>query len=348
MKSRKLIAAALSIFLAFGVLSSTATAQDKVRWKMASWFPKSLTQLGTLGLNVSETLDRVSGGNIELKYFEPGALVPPAECFDSVSTGAVDACWSTPGYWYGKNSALALFAAVPFGPKAAEYGAWMYFGGGHDLMNEIYAKYGLYSLICGVIAPEASGWFRKEMNSVEDLKGLKMRFFGLGAKVLEKVGVSTQLIPGGDIFPALERGSIDATEYSMPAIDLNLGFYQVASYYYFPGWHQQSTLFEVLMNKEKWEGLTDTQRAQFELACGDNFRYGLVEGEAIQSAALRELQDKGVNIRRWDPAVLEVLEGAWNEVVAEEIAANPDFEKVWNSYTSFREEYTIWRDLGYL
>ena len=348
MKTRKIIAAVFSIFLVWGMLSASAVAQDKVRWKMASWFPKNLTQLGTLGNQVSETLDRVSGGNIQLKYFEPGALVPPAECFDAVSAGSVDACWSTPGYWYGKNSALAIFAAVPFGPKADEYGAWIYFGGGHDLMNEIYAKHGLYSLICGAIAPEASGWFKKEINSVEDLKGLKMRFFGLGAKVMEKVGVSTQLIAGGDIFPALERGSIDATEFSMPAIDLNLGFYQVANYYYFPGWHQQSTLFEVLMNKEKWEGLTDTQRAQFELACGDNFRYGLVEGEAIQAAALKELQDKGVNIRRWDPEVLATLEAAWNEVVAEEVANNPDFEKVWNSFTSFREEYTIWKELGYL
>ena len=348
MKSRKLMAVIVAAFIAFAGLASAPVSADKLRWKMASWFPKSLTQLGTLGLHVTETLDRVSGGEIELKYYNPGDLVPPRECFDSVATGAVDACWSTPGYWYGKNSALAMFAAVPFGPQAAEYGAWIYFGGGQELMNEIYAEHGLYSLICGVIAPEASGWFREEINSVEDLKGLKMRFFGLGAKVMEKVGVSTQLIPGGDIFPALELGSIDATEYSMPAIDLNLGFYQIAKHYYFPGWHQQSTLFEVLMNKEKWEGLTDTQRALFELSCGDNFRYGLLEGEAIQAPALKELQDKGVTIHRWSQETLDTLESAWNEVVAEESAANPDFKRVWDHYTAFREEYSIWRELGYL
>lgn len=348
MKSRKLIAAVFAALFVFGGLTSSAVAEEKVRWKMASWFPKNLTQLGTLGHHVTGALERVSGGNIELKYYEPGALVPPRECFDSVATGAVDACWSTPGYWYGKNTALAMFAAVPFGPSAAEYGAWIYFGGGHELMNDIYAEHGLYSLICGVIAPEASGWFRNEIKSVDDLKGLKMRFFGLGAKVMEKIGVSTQLIPGGDIFPALERGSIDATEYSMPAIDLNLGFYQIAKHYYFPGWHQQSTLFEVLMNKEKWEALTDTQRAQFELACGDNFRYGLLEGEAIQAPAIAELKEKGVNIHRWSDEVLDTLEAAWNEVVSEHVADNPDFKKVWESYSAFRESYAVWRELGYL
>ena len=326
---------------------SVANAEP-VRWKMASWFPKNLTQLGTLGLHVTEAVERVSGGDVKIKYFEPGALIPPKECFDAVSAGSVDACWSTPGYWYGKEPALAMFAAVPFGPSAGEYGAWIYFGGGKELMDEIYAKHGLKSLICGVIAPEASGWFRKEIKSIDDLKGLKMRFFGLGAKVMEKIGVSTQLIAGGDIFPALERGSIDATEYSMPAIDLNLGFYQVAKHYYFPGWHQQATLFEVLMNKEKWEALNETQQAQIELACGDNFRHGLVEGEAIQGKALAELKAKGVIIHRWPQEILDTLEQAWAEVAAEDVARDANFKKVWDSYTAFREEYKVWKELGYL
>ena len=241
--------------LAAGVLSAAilaaglAQAEDeRVRWNMASWFPSSLTQLGTLGKSMVDRLDRISGGNVQIKFFEPNALIPAKECFDAVAAGSVDACWSTPGYWYGKEPALAMFAAVPFGPRAGEYMGWIYYGGGYELWDAIYEPHGLKSLPCGVIAPEASGWFRKEINSIEDLAGLKMRFFGLGAKVMEKIGVSTQLIAGGDIFPALERGSIDATEYSMPAIDLNLGFYQVAKHYYFPGWHQQATMFELLMN----------------------------------------------------------------------------------------------------
>ena len=174
MLSRKLMAVIVAACFAFAGLASAPVSADKVRWKMASWFGQNLTQLGTLGHHVTGTIDRVSGGEFEIKYFDPGALVPPAECFDSVASGAVDACWSTPGYWYGKNSALAMFAAVPFGPQAGEYGAWIYFGGGQELMNEIYAEHGLYSLICGVIAPEASGWFRNEITSVDDLKGLKM------------------------------------------------------------------------------------------------------------------------------------------------------------------------------
>ena len=341
--------AALGGLLAGTALVGDGQAQDKrVNWKMGSAFPSKLVQLGSLGVSASEKIERISGGNIRLKFFEPHALVPPLEMFDAISAGSLDAAWSTPGYWFGKEKALALFAAVPFGPRAGEYGAWMYYGGGQELMDEIYAKHNIKSVVCGVIAPEASGWFRKEINSIEDLKGLKMRFFGLGAKVMEKVGVSTQLIAGGDIYPALERGSIDATEYSMPAIDLDLGFYQIASHYYFPGWHQQATLFEIMFNKEKWDALSPTQQAQIEVACGDNFREGLTEGEAIQGAALAELAEKGVTIHRWPPEILAALEQAWLEVVVDLAAEDANFKKTWDSLQAFRTEYAAWKKLGYL
>lgn len=334
--------------MAFGTVGD-ADAQDKrVRWNMGSAFGSKLTQLGTLGVSLSEKVERSTGGNIRLKFFEPGALVPALEMFDAISAGSLDAAWSTPGYWVGKDETFAMFSAVPFGPRAGEYLGWIYYGGGRELMDELYAQHGIKSIICGVIAPEASGWFRKEIKSIDDLKGLKMRFFGLGAKVMEKIGVSTQLLAGGDIFPALERGSIDATEFSMPAIDLNLGFYQVAKHYYFPGWHQQATLFELMMNREKYDTLSDTQKAQLEMACGDNVREGLAEGEAIQGKALAELKEKGVTIHRWPPEILAELNKAWNEVAAELAASNPNFKKVWESYSAFREQYTIWGDLGYL
>ena len=319
-----------------------------VSWNMASAFSSKLTQLGTLGVSVSEKIARTSGGNIRLKFAEPGALVPALEMFDAVSAGALDAAWSTPGYWVGKDETFAMFSAVPFGPRAGEYLGWIYYGGGKELMDELYAERNIKSIICGVTAPEASGWFRKEITSIDDLKGLKMRFFGLGAKVMEKVGVSTQLLAGDDIFPALERGSIDATEFSMPAIDLNLGFYQVAKHYYFPGWHQQATLFELMMNLERYESLSDTQKAQIDMVCGDNVREGLAEGDAIQGAALAELQEKGVTIHRWPPEVLQALNAAWNEVANELAAANPNFKKTWESYSAFRKQYALWGDLGYL
>ena len=345
----KTLAAAAAMGGLIGVsTASDLEAAERVRWNMGSAFPGKLVQLGTLGKSLSSKLERISGGNIRLKFFEPHALVPPLEMFDAISAGSLDAAWSTPGYWFGKEKSLPLFSAVPFGPSAGEYLAWIYYGGGQELMDKVYARHGIKSVMCGVIAPEASGWFREEIKSVDDLKGLKMRFFGLGAKVMEKVGVSTQLIAGGDIYPALERGSIDATEYSMPAIDLNLGFYQIAKHYYFPGWHQQSTLFDLMMNKEKWDALNETQQAQIEVACGDNIREGLAEGEAIQGKALKELRAKGVTIHTWPPEILDTLETAWNEVAAELAAEDPMFKEAWTSLQAFRADYANWKSVGYL
>ena len=340
--------AAVLAAAAFSVAPSDANAQERVRWKMGSTYPGSLTQLGTLGKRVDDKIDEVSGGNIKIKFYEPGALVPALEVFDAVSTGSIDAAFSTPGYWAGKVPALQLFGSVPFGPQAGEYLAWVKFGGGQEIFDKLYAEHGIKSLFCGLIAPEASGWFSKEINTVEDLKGLKMRFFGLGAKVMEKLGVSTQLLSAGDIYPALELGTIDATEFSMPAIDLKLGFHQVAKYYYFPGWHQQSTFFDLMMNKEKWDALDKTQQAQIVAVCNDNLAYGFAEGEAIQFAALKELQEKGVNIKKWSPEMLGAMRGAWEEVAAELSADDADFKMAYESLQEFRANYKIWKDIGYL
>ena len=323
-------------------------ADDVVRWKLASAYPGRMVQLGLLGKNLPKKLSAISGGKIRLRFFEPKALAPPLQYFDAIAKGAIDAGWTTPGYWYGKEKALVMFSSVPFGPSAGEYLAWFYYGGGEQLMDDIYKKHGLKSIICGMIAPEASGWFRKEIKSVADLKGLKMRFFGLGGRVMQKLGVATQLLAGGDIYPALERGTIDATEYSMPAIDLDLGFYQIAKHYYFPGWHQQSTLLELLINRKKWDALSKTRKAQFRVACGDNVREGFAEGEALQVRALTILKQKGVQIHHWSPEILAAFRKAWEEVAAEDSAADATFAKVWKSYSTFRKDYRIWKDIGYL
>lgn len=327
---------------------ATSAYADKVRLSMPSTFPGSLIQLGQAGVKLQDTVNLISGGDIQIKFFEPGALVPPLEIYDAVSNGSVDAGWSVPGYWGSKNSAYNLFAAVPFGPSAGEYLAWHWYAGGEEMMNEIYNRDGIQSLVCGVIAPEASGWFRKEIKGPEDLAGLKMRFFGLGAKVMQKLGVDTQLLAGGDIYPALERGTIDATEFSMPAIDLNLGFFNIAKHYYFPGWHQQSTIQELLINKEKWDSMDERQQALMRTACRANVATQLAEGEAIQGAALEEIAGKGVTIHQWDQTMLDTLSAAWDEVVAEEIAANPDFKNVWDSLQAHRATYAGWKNLGYL
>ncbi len=324
------------------------SAEDTVRWKLASAYPGRMVQLGQLGKNLPKKLRAISGGKIRLRFYEPRALAPPLEYFDAIAKGAIDAGWTTPGYWYGKEKALVLFSSVPFGPSAGEYLAWFYHGGGEQLMDGIYKKHGLKSVICGMIAPEASGWFRREIKTVDDLKGLKMRFFGLGGRVMQKMGVATQLLAGGDIYPALERGTIAATEYSMPAIDLDLGFHQIAKHYYFPGWHQQSTLLELLINRKKWDAQSQTHQAQFRIACGDNVREGFAEGEAIQVKALNELKKKGVKIHRWPDDILAAFEKAWHEVAAEDSAADATFARVWKSYTDFRKEYRVWKDIGYL
>ena len=212
------------------VHEETAT-EPSVEWKLSSAYNSTLPQLGTLAVRLSGKLEEVSGGDIKITFYEPNALVPALEAFEAVSKGALEAAWSTPGYWAGKVPSLQLFSAVPFGMRSDEYLAWFYFGGGKELYDEIYHRYNIHSVMCGMLAPEASGWFSEELKSAEDFEGLKIRFFGLGGKVLEKLGASTQLLAGGDIFPALELGTIDGTEFSMPAIDINLGFYQVAKHW---------------------------------------------------------------------------------------------------------------------
>ena len=348
---RRLTASASAVAVGAALLVTTvatADAQERVRWKMHSSFAATLPILGSGGKRITERLDAVSGGSFQLRFFEPGALVPGLQYFDSVQQGSIDAAWGSAGYNVSKESALAFFSSVPFGMGAGEYLAWMKFGNGNKLWMEIYNKLGVHGLSCGMLAPEASGWFRKEIKGIEDLKGLKMRFFGLGARVMEKFGVSTQLLAGGDIYPALELGTIDATEFSMPMLDETVGLHQVAKHYYFPGWHQPSTFLDLMINKAAYDGLSAQNKALLEVTCGDSIVYQLAEGESGQAGAMRRIQSKGVTIHRWPPEMLDRFEAAWLEVVAEESTKNPTFKAIWEDFSGFREEYAIWKDHGYL
>jgi TRAP-type mannitol/chloroaromatic compound transport system substrate-binding protein len=344
--TRKIALASAGLALVATLASATtAAAQERVRWKMQSAFPSNLSHLGTSGKRLEATVERVSGGNFELKFFEPGALVPALECFDAASKGSVESCWTTAGYHTGKYPALAFFTAVPFGPGFGEYHAWMIYGGGKDLQNEIYAQNDLYSLDCNTIGPETSGWFRNKVESLASLKGLKMRFFGLGAQVMQKLGVSTQLLAGADIYPALERGVIDATEFSMPNMDIDLGFHQVAKYNYYPGWHQQVSVNELLINKEAWDALDDQNQAILEAACGWNIYVNYAETEAKNPAAMNKmLEEYGVTNVRWTDEELAAFEQAWSEVLEEQSAQDEDFARIADSYTAFRKEYKTWGD----
>jgi TRAP-type mannitol/chloroaromatic compound transport system substrate-binding protein len=327
------------------ILASDASAQERVRWKMQSAFPSSLSHLGTSAKRLEAMVERLSGGNFQLQFYEPGALVPALECFDAASQGSVESCFTTAGYHTGKYPALAFFTAVPFGPSFGEYLAWMLYGGGKELQNEIYGRHDLYSIDCNMIGPETSGWFREPVQSLEDLRGLKMRFFGLGAQVMQKLGVSTQLLAGADIYPALERGVIDATEFSMPNMDIDLGFHQIAKYNYYPGWHQQSSIGELLMNKAAFEGLSDQNQAILEAACGWNLYVNYAETEAMNPEAMNKMLDEhGVTNVRWTDEELAAFERAWNEVLEEQSAQDEDFERIAESYLEFREVYKTWGD----
>jgi len=326
-----------------------AQPAQKVELNMASVFPTSLTLLGEAAPKFADEVRRVSGGSIDIKVFEPGALVPGLETIQAVSKGSVASAWSSPGFFSGTDSAFAFFTTVPFGPGIPEFLAWMYHGGGIELQNEMFGQHNIHAIPCGITPPEASGWFRNEIKSVDDLKGLKMRFFGLGAKVMDKLGVATQLLAPGDIFQALQLGTIDATEFANPSLDEKLGFYQVAKYYYFPGWHQQASILDFFINKTTWDGLSDQHKAILKATCGDELLQIMTEGEATQWAAMKRMRDEhGVKIMRWPPAILKAYETAWNEVVAEESAANPNFKKVYDSFSAFRANYALWRDYGYL
>ncbi|MBM3597663.1 MAG: TRAP transporter substrate-binding protein [Alphaproteobacteria bacterium] len=337
------------VLMVMALPGADATAQDKrIRVQMQSNFASTVGVLGPNAQYTVETIKKVTGGTVDIRFFEPGALVPASQAFDAVSSGALDSAWATPGFWTGKDIAFAVYSTVPFGPDGGEYLAWMKHGGGEKLLQALYAKYGIHSMLCNLIAPEASGWFRKEIKTLDDLKGLKMRFFGLGANVMQKLGVATQLLQAGEIYQALQLGTIDATEFSMPSMDLTLGFHQVAKYYYFPGWHQQSTFGDMIWNKAKWDSLSEAQKAQVTASCDSAVLNGFALSEYAQFAALKELKDKGVNFMTWDKSFLDAYKKAWEEVANEQAQKSPEFKKAWDSLKQFRADYSIWRERAYL
>lgn len=329
------------------VIAAPASA-DPIKLDVTSTFPKSMPVLGDVSHHLPRKVLSASGGELVLQFHEPGALVPAADTVKAVASGRVPAAWAGAGWFAGQDSAFNMFSSVPFGPGIGEYMAWLYRGGGLELAREMFHRHGVHNIPCGIIPPEASGWFQKEIRTVDDLKGLKMRFFGLGAKVMEKHGVVTQQLPPGDILQALKSGSLDAAEFSLPAMDQPLGFHKVAKHYYFPGWHQQATLFDLYINKAVWDGLPERHRAIIEIACGDAMREMIADGEALQWKAMKEMQAEGVQLKRWPPEILVSFENAWLEVVAEESEKNPNFKRVFASYEEFRRNYAIWRHFSYL
>jgi TRAP-type mannitol/chloroaromatic compound transport system substrate-binding protein len=344
---RRLAGVAVAALIAASLSSTDALAQ-KVRWKMHSAFGTNVAVLGPVGPRIADAVREMSQGDFDIKVFEPGALAGGYAYYDPIQQGAFEAAYGTPGANQGKNSAFAFASTWPFGPGALEFNSWLMYGGGNEIVAEIYAKDNIKHFYCGMIPPETSGWFREKIDDLEQLKGLKMRFFGVGAKVMQKLGVATQQLAGGDIYPALELGTLDATEFSMPSMDRSLGFYQVAKYNYFPGWHQQSTTNEILVNMDAWNALPDHYKAMFQTACEMNGIHELAEGEALQADAMIANEKDGVQNVEWTPEQLDQFRAAWEEVLAEEIAANPDVKRLMDSYNAFHEKYKTWGDKAYL
>lgn len=318
-----------------------------VSWNMASAFPGTMPQLGTLGRRIEHEIWRVSDGQMEIVFHDPGTLVPTSDIFDAVSSGTVDAAFTSPRMWQAKVPALQLFGSVPFGPDPSEYLAWIYFGGGRELFEELYASHNIHSVFCGMLVPEAAGWFRDQVTTVDDLRGLKVRADGLEASVFKKLGAIPEPLDDGEAFAAMENGSIDAASFSLSKPEIKLGLPDLAKHSYFPVWQQPATLYELMVNLDAWKALTPTAQAQVEAVCGDNVRYGLAEGEATQFAALKKLYASGVKIHRWPHEVVKALETAWNEVATENAAKDDDFRKVWDSLSAFRRDYSIWQEIGH-
>jgi len=333
---------------------STAQAADKekkILLKVPVCFATVLPGLGTTITWVADRIEVASGGSLKMEVFEPGKLVAPFEILDAVSTGKVNAGYSTAGYWAGKIPASPFFTAVPFGPEAGEYLAWLWHGNGMDLYQEMYDKHGynVKVLVLGIIAPESSGWYKEPVKSIEDYKGLRIRFFGFGGDSLSKLGASVSLLPGGEIFPALEKKAIDATEFSMPAIDERFGFAKIAKYNYFPGWHQQATVFELLINKDVWNGMSEHQQMVLEMITRAATADAFAMTEAIQTASMKKnVEERGVTNMYWSNEMLDHFKKAWEEVAAEQAGKDTFFKKVWDDLSAFREEYKLWQTYGFL
>jgi len=350
-RSRTAAIIAATLISGAALMSTAGEAQaDDLRWKMPVAFATKLPGLGSPAAWVAEKLNVASDGSIKIKLFEPKELVPPFEILQSVSDGKIGAGYTWIGYDQGKIPAVPLFAAVPFGLKPWAYTGWYLYGGGHDMLQEVYANKGfkVHARLCGIIGPETAGWYAEPITSLDDYDGMKIRFAGLGGKVLEKLGASVTMMPGGELFQALEKGTIDATEFSMPAIDQILGFDQIVKNNLFPGWHQPFTAQYMLINADQWASASPAQQALVEAICTAAVMRGLAEGEYKNGAVLAKLESEGVNIGQIPMDILKQLKAITEEVLAEQSAADADFKRALESQQAFQKDYVYWDERAYL
>jgi len=323
-----------------------AGASQQISWKMASAFSGTLPIVGDSGPYFSEKLRRITKGRIDIKFYDPGKLVPAFEVFDAVSQGSIDSGWTTAAYWQGKIPAAAFFTAVPFGPDTNEYLGWVYEGGGWTLWKELYAPHNVMPIPCQLTPPEASGWFKTPITSLDQFRGMKIRYGGMAGMIMQKLGASVQLLAPGDIYPALERGVIDALEFANPSLDEQLGFQRIAKHYYFPGWHQPSSMGEFIVNLDRWKSLDPADQELIETVCQAVIVRDVEIGDFQQIAALQRIKDQGVTVHTWPDETLRTFKQAWDEVLAEQSAKDPDFKRVYESYKAYRAQASAWTKLS--
>ncbi|MAI78488.1 MAG: C4-dicarboxylate ABC transporter [Deltaproteobacteria bacterium] len=359
MSNRAALLAVITAF-SFGLLISLAVrpAADQssapgsssiaqIRWRLPVAFNTNLPVLGENSAWVSETIASLSNDRFVLEVFQPGELVSPLEIVDAVRGDKVKAGYTWLGYDQGKLPVSVLFGAVPFGFEPVVFSAWWYDGGGQQLAQEIYRPLGIEPILCGLIGPEPAGWFREPLRNPEDLVGLKIRFAGLGGQVIQGLGASVTLLPGGEIFQALERGAIDATEFSLPVVDQQLGFNRVAQYNYFPGWHQPFTASHLAVNLAAWQSLSSQDQAILKTACTAGVTRNLAQAEATQAPTLALYEAEGIHTEVIPAPILAALEAETRLVLEHEAQRDADFARVLASQRAFGKDYDTWRKLAY-
>lgn len=333
----------LSVLALAAAVATPALAKDTKLDIQSAW-PLTMPASGANAAYLGEKLNSASEGSLDVTVYGAGKLVPSLQIFDAVQQGTLDAGITSPLYVAGRFPAVQLFGGIPFGPDAITHTGWLYEGGGAEIWQEIYAEQGVKTIPCGLMDAEAGGWYNFEINTIDDLEGKKVRFAGLAGEAMAKVGASIVLLPGSEIYPGMEKGIIDGTELSMPAIDITLGLQNVGQYYYLPGWHQPAAMNELIINMAKWDSLDEGQQTLIEESCKAVNLTSIMSTLTANSDAIAEFEAAGVEIRTFPEEVLEPLHAAFDEVIAEQTAKDETFKRVWDSLTAYREKTAAWAE----
>jgi len=331
--------------LAAGAVAAPAigqTSQPEVKWRLASSFPKSLDTIFGGAEVVSKYCAAATNGKFQIQVFAAGEIVPGLQVLDAVQNATVQCCHTAPYYFFGKDPTFAFACAIPFGMNARQQNAWMYHGGGLELLREFMKDYNVYNIPCGNTGAQMGGFFRKELKTVADMKGLKMRIGGSAGVVLQKLGLVPQQLAGGDIYPALEKGTIDAAEWVGPYDDEKLGLYKIAKYYYYPGWWEGGPELDLFVNTKAWSELPKDYQAILEAACGYANVDMLAKYDAVNPAALRRLVAAGVQLRPFPREIMLASYKAAVEVYDGFAETNPKFKKIYEPWKKFRDEEILW------